>query len=89
MTWCASGENHEESTTGWENAPRDGVVRTFQHEEYQVGFGMITIRFEKKYINPGLYINISELCEIVYGRPELKEGKSVVVFDSLNRFAAL
>lgn len=49
---------------------RDELVRIFQHEKYQIGFRMISVKFEKQDIRRGRETNISELCETVDSRPE-------------------
>ena len=71
------------------NDHRDELVRTFQDERYQVRFGMISVTFETEGISRARFGNLSEICNMVDGRPELKEGKSLVVVDGRHRLAAL
>ena len=68
---------------------RDEFVRTFQDERYQVGFGMISVTFETEDIGRARFRHLSDICNMVDGRPELKEGKSLVVVDGRHRLAAL
>lgn len=44
-------------------------VRTFDHDQYQDKFEIISLTIEKEDVSHGPYTNISELCEAVDGRP--------------------